>query len=114
MDRPGNIILQLLRAIGRCRYGICYFSEPGEDGQFFDNLNVIFEAGMFHGKLSTLGGSSSTWIPIRETESPRIFFDLDQERILKVDRKPDGKLDEDAFTKKLSTRIEAMLLPDEN
>ena len=91
MDKPGNIIVQLLQVISKCQYGICYFSEQGENGQFFDNPNVIFEAGMFHGKTSMLRGAASSWIPIRERKekSGPIFFDLDQERILEVNRKPD-------------------------
>ena len=112
LDKPGNIIVQLLQVVSKCRYAICYFSEKGEEGPFVDNPNVIFEAGMFHGRTSTLGGAASFWIPIREEQSnDEIFFDLDQERILKIKRNKDGSIKKGAFETELNRRIESMILP---
>lgn len=120
MAEPGNIIVQLLKVISKCRYAICYFSEKNEDGEFVDNPNVIFEAGMFHGRTSALGGATSLWIPIREVNQGEnqeekseddIFFDLNQERILKIKRNKDGSLKKSAFEAELSQRIDSMILP---
>ena len=112
MEAPGNIIVQLLQIISKCRYGICYFSEKNEKDQFLDNPNVIFEAGMFHGRTSLLGGAASSWIAIREENSGDLFFDIDQERILWVKRKNDGSLDKSAFEAALNRRIASMVLPE--
>ena len=112
MEGAGNIILQLIEVIGRCRFGICYFSEKGEDGRYFDNPNVIFEAGMFHGKTSGLGGVASAWIPIREKESPDPFFDIAQERIVEVERDEDGGFQAAKFEETLRRRVGAMIEPE--
>jgi len=109
IEAPGNIISQLLDVIGRSRYGICYFSEKNENDQFFDNSNVIFEAGMFHGRIGIDSSTFSPWIAIREEKSPEIFFDIAQERILLVNRNQNGSLRKRAFETALNRRIEAMI-----
>ncbi len=109
MDVPGNIMLQLMEVIGHCRYGIAYLSESHAEGGFVDNPNVVFEAGMFHGRASLLASSAAPWIAIREKDSPEPFFDIAQERILTVPRKKDGAIDEARFSKALASRLEAMI-----
>ncbi|MES9988398.1 MAG: hypothetical protein AB2552_03705 [Candidatus Thiodiazotropha endolucinida] len=45
--------MQLLNELGTCRYGVCYLSERIPDAQpalYQDNPNVVFEAGMLHGR----------------------------------------------------------------
>ena len=108
MREPGNIIAQLLEAIEECRYGICYFSEKDGD-EYRDNLNVVFEAGMFHGRTGEAESTSRTWIPIRERQGPDLPFDLAQERILWVDRTPEGAVDTERFEKALDERVVAMV-----
>ena len=109
MDAPGNIMLQLMEVIGRCRYGIAYLSEKTENG-FADNFNVVFEAGMFHGRASRYAGTASPWIAIREvTTDAEPFFDIRQERILGVPRDKEGKLLTAKFEKALGSRLRAMI-----
>ncbi len=109
MDHPGNINQQLIDAICACRYAICYLSERNENGEFRDNSNVIFEAGMFHGRTDEVSSVPSSWIPVREKESPKPPFDFAQERMLIVQRNKSGSLKEKIFVSKFRSRIKAML-----
>ena len=109
MDNPGNINQQLVDAISDCRYAICYMSEKNEVGEFRDNPNVIFEAGMFHGRTEADNAVPSKWIPVREKDSPKPPFDFAQERILLVERNKDGSLREKVFANKFRELVAAML-----
>lgn len=111
MDQPGNINRQLLEAIAQCRYGICYFSQKNGEGEYTDNVNVVFEAGMFHGRVDELTPVPASWIPIREVQSPDLPFDFAQERILWVERARNGALRTKAFAAALRRRLDAMLAP---
>jgi len=109
MDQPGNINQQLIEAVGNCRYAICYLSQKSPAGEYIDNRNVIFEAGMFHGRTEWTSDIPSMWIPVREKDSPRPPFDFAQERILLVERNKDGSLKRKVFTNKFRERVDAML-----
>lgn len=109
MDQPGNINRQLLEAIAQCRYGLCYFSQKNGEGEYTDNVNVVFEAGMFHGRVDELTPVPASWIPIREVQSPDLPFDFAQERILWVERARNGALRTKAFAAALRRRLDAML-----
>lgn len=104
---PGNINEQLLNNIAACRYGLCYFSEEHVEGghRFRDNPNVLFEAGMFHGRSDEMASSPKSWLPIREEDSPDIPFDFAQQRILWVKRDDDGKLKDEIFERDLSLAL---------
>ena len=43
---------------------------------YTDNSNVLFEAGMMHGKTDDVSDTPISWIPIREELSPETPFDL--------------------------------------
>lgn len=90
MATTGNIHSQVFQEIRRANYGICYFSEATKKGDYAyrDNLNVVFEAGMFHAANPELG--ASRWIPIREENSPKAPFDYNAERAICVDSERDG------------------------
>ncbi len=118
MAESGDINRQLAREITRSRFGICYLSEPGKDGgdgvTFVDNPNVLFEAGMLHGKTTADddgdGGEPAGWIPVREAASPPAPFDFAAERILVVPRfADDATLNEDRLRETLTTRILKLL-----
>ena len=109
MDHPGNVSQQLVDAISNCRYAICYLSEKNEAGEFRDNPNVIFEAGMFHGRTEAINAVPSKWIPIREKDSPKPPFDFAQERILLVERNKDNRLNQKVFANKFCEMVDAML-----
>lgn len=111
MDQPGNINQQLIEAIRNCRYAICYLSRKTNSGEFRDNRNVIFEAGMFHGRTEETSAVPSRWIPVREKDSPKPPFDFAQERILLVERNKDGSLKQKVFANKFRERVDAMLNP---
>lgn len=109
MNEPGNINVQLLKEIGRCRYAICYFSQRSVTGEFVDNANVLFEAGMFHGRVDEISLVPGSWIPIREAASPDAPFDFAQERILAPDRDEGGALNTELFAESFRGRLDAML-----
>ncbi len=109
MDKPGNINQQLLEAISECRYGICYFSQNVAENIYEDNINVVFEAGMFHGRVDGLSSSPSSWIPIREHQSPELPFDFASERILWVPRSKLGNLNERSFASNLRKTLNSFL-----
>lgn len=99
---------QLMDAIEKSKFGICYLSEPfsdPEDGapRFFDNQNVIFEAGMLHALTYTQqpGG----WIPVREHDSPDAPFDIRNLQMVLVPRGDDGRLNVERFHSDLRARI---------
>lgn len=120
MHESGNISLQLLQELSKCRYGICYFSEakPGkpEEGKphYQDNANVVFEAGMLHGRTDGDPAFPAAWIPVREQDSPTAPFDLSSERTITVPRRKDGKLDKKRLKRMLNDRIKAILEEDQD
>lgn len=111
IEESGSITLRLIEGIARSTFGVCYFSEPlaGSDGQFEDNPNVLFEAGMLHSLTNSPVGTPSGWIPIREKQSPRIPFDFASERILLIERNRDGELMEERFRASLRGKVNALL-----
>lgn len=108
MDQPGNINRQLLEAIASCRYGICYFSQRAGEG-YVDNVNVVFEAGMFHGRVDEITPVPASWVPIRERRSPDLPFDFAQERLLWVERDKSGVLRTRLFAAALRGRLDGLL-----
>jgi hypothetical protein len=111
----GAITSQIADRIVRSRYGICYFSEPDpSDGgpKYADNPNVIFEAGMLHALINAPDAPPSGWIPVREDDSPPAPFDFADQRIERVPRDSDGKVDEERFRKQLRRRMTALLKED--
>jgi hypothetical protein len=109
MQRAGNIHAQMREAILTAEYGICYFSEPDHNSNLFvDNPNVIFEAGMFHALTSSSDGQSR-WIPLREERSEAPPFDFAADRLLKIGRKTNGQLNEQAFRSEIKKRLNALL-----
>lgn len=115
MHAPGNINTQLLEVLGTCRYGVCYFSERlGSKGnRFRDNPNVLFEAGMLHGRSDQGAQSPASWIPIREASS-KTPFDFASERTIIVPRSKDGILDEAQFKDILRKRIRVLVGEEEH
>ena len=125
---PGNINEHLLRELSTCRYGICYFSEqldataqapgdaPAPSPSFRDNPNVLFEAGMLHGRSDADAPTQvpARWIPIRESEpySPKPPFDFASERMLLVPRNERFELDADTFCIELKARLKALTKAD--
>ncbi len=107
MNRPGNINQHLIDELSRCRYGICYLSEQLENSAhlFQDNPNVVFEAGMLHGRSDVDSPRPASWIPIREENSPTPPFDIASERTIIVPRNDRGELDELLFKSELEKRL---------
>ncbi len=107
VTEAGNITAQVIRDIGSSDFGLCYFSEPGEDGEFEDNPNVLFEAGMMQALTNSPGAPFAAWIPIRERAASDIPFDIAAERILLVNRAENGTLD--GFAGDLKARIQNLI-----
>jgi hypothetical protein len=110
IEESGSITLRLIEEIARSRFGICYFSEPvNGKGEFEDNANVLFEAGMLHSLTNSPVGRPSAWLPIRERRSGKIPFDFASERILMVTRDNDGEILKERFRAELRRRVQALL-----
>lgn len=126
---PGNINEYLLNELSTCRYGICYFSEqiaeaaPGAESSgdgatlFRDNPNVLFEAGMLHGRsdVDSPVQAPAHWLPIREDErySTRPPFDFASQRMLIVPREEGSlALKEDEFRTELKRHLKALTRAD--
>jgi hypothetical protein len=111
IDDSGTITAQLAEAITTSRFGLCYLSEPREDtGDYTDNQNVLFEAGMLHALTALSIYERSGWIPLREAQSPPPPFDFAGERIEVVPRTGDGRLNEELFRARLSARLQRLLV----
>ena len=108
ITEAGNITNQVIRDIGNSDFGLCYFSEPTTQGQFQDNANVLFEAGMMQALANSPSAQLQAWIPVREKESTSIPFDIAAERILLVDR-ADGMLDKTSFSDALRHRVISLI-----
>jgi hypothetical protein len=111
----GAITSQIADRIVRSRYGICYFSEPDPSDaghKYVDNPNVIFEAGMLHALINAPDAPPSGWIPVREDDSPPAPFDFADQRIERIPRDADGKVDEERFRKQIRRRMAALLKED--
>jgi hypothetical protein len=105
----GNITAQILEDITHSRFGLCYFSEPDDDGGehgYRDNPNVIFEAGMLHSLTNAPTEHPTGWIPIREVDSPPMPFDFAQQRTVMVPRRAEGALDVEGFEARLTAFLE--------
>ncbi len=122
MHQPGNINMQLVDEIRSAQYGICYLSEKDDrtesqkklteqkdsDHKYRDNHNVLVEAGMLHMVTAGATSSSTGWIPIREKDSPRVPFDLENQRMVQVIRDGD-ELREKEFKGDLTYKISSLL-----
>ena len=108
LTEAGNINMQIIRDISNSELGLCYFSEPTAEGQFQENANVLFEAGMMQALVNFPSTRLRAWIPVREKESTSIPFDIASERILLVDR-TDGKLDKTSFADALRQRVATLI-----
>jgi hypothetical protein len=118
MSGRGDLGQSIDEAVMESRFGICYMSEPAEDGAataFIDNPNVVFEAGMLHAwttasaKADAFNNRLQLWIPIRERDSPPAPFDFGAMRILIVPRSKSGELEESSFWQILAYRIDELL-----
>jgi len=111
MNRPGSINQQLLAELGSCRFGVCYLSEEVEDGShpFQDNINVVFEAGMLHGRSDISSPIPASWIPLREENSPPTPFDFASQRTVIVPRNRDGRLNIDKFKSQFRTGLRGLI-----
>lgn len=112
ISESGNINEHIINEVLSSRYGVCYFSELADnnpDTRFHDNANVLFEAGMLHVLSHADQSLSDGWIPIREGDSPPVPFDFASERILIVERSPDGSVNREEFEVQLRERIEKLI-----
>lgn len=105
----GSISEKMFEDINSSRYGICYFSEYSkEKKKYVDNSNVMFEAGLMHGKFRTFNDENPLWIPIREKDSLEFPFDVQGFNTLIVPRNKKGKLEEEEFAEMLKNFMETM------
>ncbi len=111
MNRPGSIDQQLLGQLARCRYGVFYMSEPTgrKKDQYRDNINVVFEAGMLHGRSDVASPIPASWIPVREEGSPPPF-DFATQRTVIVPRDPEkGELRVDDLKNVFRERLHGLI-----
>ena len=110
----GNINLDILQQVKESQFGLCYFSEPVNDpkGTYQDNVNVVFEAGMFQSQTNpNVTDDPTGWIPIREPEplSPPPPFDFAQQRMIIVERLANENANIDKLKGSLKDRINNLL-----
>ena len=124
MNQSGNINTQILKILGACRFGVCYISEPdmgavvkeGDASEsekqqqvFRDNPNVIFEAGMLHGRSDYHLDFPASWIPVREGNSNITPFDFASERTIIVERNGDDTINVDSLKEQFKERLDGLL-----
>lgn len=109
MSQSGDINQQILETISTATYGVCYFSEPNDSqsqfGDYMDNSNVVFEAGMLQAHVNSLTKKPTAWIPIREGNSPTTPFDFATQRMIVIKRDHNGKINKQEFHDKLERQI---------
>jgi hypothetical protein len=108
----GSIPDQIWDNISNSEIGICYLSEPAENGSNFgfqDNYNVIFETGMMH--CLTKLRRMHKYILVRESSSPNPPFNFTTEKIVFIPRGKDGKLDKEEFLSMLQQTLSQLHLP---
>jgi hypothetical protein len=115
IQESGDITKIIRKYISECRFGICYFSQRSKDlnddpNIFYDNPNVLFEAGMMQALTGSPIGQPKAWIPIRESDSvpKKIPFDFAQENVIFINRLAGGKLNAPELKKDLCARIEVI------
>ena len=113
----GRIPDKIEKEIGGATYFVAYLSEQqGEAAKhaFFDNPNVMYEAGMFQGLVNDVTQRATSWLLVREPDS-LAPFDISTVNMLLVPRKKSGSLKKSEFTESLSKRIANLIpgLPDE-
>ena len=108
-NRAGQITDQLWEKIKQARYGIFYVSEKDDiqhpSGQYKDNLNVLYEAGMMYAQQEEQKGAHLIFI--REENSPPIPFDLTAQRRIIVPRSSD-RLIKESFRNQLSDMLNCL------
>lgn len=112
INDAGNISNQIFDAISSCRFAVCYLSEGNENDseyKYQDNPNVVFEAGMFHGRTKYITREVSNWIPIREKESLPAPMDFSSERTIYPPRNKDGELNIERLRSEFIKRVEAVI-----
>ena len=124
LHEAGTILEQIEERIAGCNFGICYLSEKAdeqaESGElpFFDNANVLFEAGMMQAgkRLKPVGRAAGgkgkpLWIAIRENAnlSGPPPFDLASLRMIVVPRTGDGDLEVDDFQNEVREKMNDVL-----
>ncbi len=89
----GSINQVLIKNITDAKCGVCYFSEPKPDAsedeyEYFDNSNVLIEAGMLHALCANPLAKPENWIPIREQADVAgpIPFDFASDSFVLIER----------------------------
>lgn len=122
-SEPGSVDQQIIQHVREAKFGICYLSEPGEEGAaspgaadgdappgYRDNPNVLFEAGMLHALTGI--DYSGGWVPVREPDAPPAPFDVANQNHLIVPRHDDGSLNRSELEERLARHIRELLGPD--
>jgi hypothetical protein len=109
---PGNIMEQIYEDAVHTALAICLVSEKispkRKKPSASDNVNVIFEAGVFQALVESLGSVCKACLVIREDEkiASQPFFDIAQQRICIIDRDDKNKFISNSFCKKLEDMME--------
>ena len=109
---PGNIMDQIHADAVQTAVAICLFSEkiPPKNKKLLasDNVNVIFEAGVFQALVESHQNVCKALLVIREDEkiAGRPFFDIAHQRLCIIDRDDKNNFLSNIFRKKLEDMIE--------
>ena len=113
-SKSGNINSEILQQVKESQFGLCYFSEPMDEPKggykYQDNVNVVFEAGMFQSQTNpNVTDDPTGWIPIREQLSSPPPFDFAQQRMIIVERLANENPNIDKLEGSLKDRINVLL-----
>ena len=100
----GRIPDKIEKEIGGATYFVAYLSQQPREGAehaFFDNPNVMYEAGMFQGLANDVTQRATSWLLVREPDS-LAPFDISTVNMLLVPRHKDGSLKVRKFNEALS------------
>ncbi len=123
----GDIRENIWNKISSCTYGACYFSEPDTeviaakpadgrarrapkktDPSYRDNSNVLFEAGILYALRQLKRDPMRKLLLIRESDAPRIPFDLNSEYMVRIERQ-NGILNVEKFRTELRKTMDQIV-----
>lgn len=112
----GRITDKIEEEIGEANYFVGYLSERqdnGSESRFYDNPNVMYEAGMFQGLANDVTRPARSWLLIREPDS-MAPFDIITMNLLLIPRNDDGALNRVEFSAEMGNRLAGLIPEVEN
>lgn len=84
-------------------------ASPEQPNAYFDNPNVLYEAGVFQGPATDPTSRGQNWMLLRERDSPEAPFDITTVNTLMIPRDDDGNLLERDFEVAVQARLDQLI-----